>query len=263
MMIFPEIGLRDGACVTWRRGQNILPVTHDVDPIGAALAFARDGAEWLHVTDHDAKGYRRRDNTEIVEAIIDAVDVPVQVAGGIMKLQHVDWWMARGAGSVVIGSAAMLNPRLVAEACARHPLAITLGIEIWQGSVMVEGWTQPSGVDPVTFAQGFEDLPLAGLLVSDVDYDRDFPEGSIGRIAALARAVDTPVTACGVTKSMADLATLVHVGSVSGLLVGSALYSGALRLDEAQREAGSARVWPDTVDGPADAPPPRDWRQIA
>lgn len=263
MMIFPEIGLRDGACVTWRRGQTVRPIIHDVDPVGAALAFARDGAEWLHVTDHDAKGYCRCDNTETVEAIIDAVDVPVQVAGGILKLQHVDQWMERGAGSVVIGSAAMLNPRMVADACARHPFAITLAINIWQGSVMVDGWTRPSGVDPLAFAQGFEHLALAGLLVADIDYDRDFPEGSLGRIAALARAVRLPVTASGVTKSMADLATLAHVGSVSGILVGSALYSGALRLEEAQREAGSARVWPDMIEGPADVPIQPHWRETA
>lgn len=240
MIVYPDITLRQGRCVTLRHGQTPIPVVHEGDPVAIARRFARDGAEWLNVVDLDAGGRHTRDNTAVVREILRAVDIPVQVGGGIARPFHVDWWIDNGADCVVIGSAAVLDPSLVVEACERHPYRVLLAIEVTQGLLRVDGWTRPSEHAARSFLAHFDRLPLAGVVVTDVDYDRALPDASFALVSALGHELSMPVIASGLVKTLDDLATLRYLDVISGAVVGRALHQGAFTLRQAMAVAADA-----------------------
>jgi len=230
MILYPDIALREGRCVTLRRGQMSLPVVHEGDPVEIARRFVAEGAEWLNLVDLDAAGRRARDNTEILRAIIRAVDIPVQVGGGIARIEHVDWWIDQGADCVVIASAAVLNPALIHRAAGRHPYRVLVGLDVAQGRVMVDGWTRPTDHAPLDFIARFDRLDVAGVIVTDIDYDTALPDASFALVTDLARHIATPVIASGLVKTLDDLSTLHHLENIAGAIVGRALHEGRFTL---------------------------------
>ncbi len=271
MIVYPDIGIRNGRCVILRRGQMSQPVVYDHDPIVKAQQFVAEGAEWLNVVDLDAQRTRSRQpcNSDLIVSLINSVPVPVQVGGGIRKIDQVDWWMEHGADCVVIGSAAYLGPGLVREACARYPFRIMLAVDVRAGRVMPNGWTAPAGITPLAFAHRFDRLDLGGILVTDVDYDTEMAEASFALVADMARRLHTPVIASGMVKSLDDLSTLRHLGTVAGAVIGRPLHEGAMTLDEALRllwEVDPAEAWwrkpPRDVDLPEE-PRLRDRAAVA
>jgi len=235
MIIYPDIGLKDGKCVTLRKGQMTLPVVYDHDPIAKAQEFVAQGAEWLNVTDLDAAAGRRGTNAELIVSLIKSVPVPVQVGGGIRKLEHVDWWMERGADCVVIGSAAWLGPGMVRRACERYPFRIMLAVDVRAGRVMVNGWTRPTDTTPLDFARRYDRLDIGGIIVTDIDYDIDLPDASLALVTGMARQLATPVIASGVVKTLDHLSTLKYLETIAGAVVGRALHQGTFTLTEALR----------------------------
>ncbi|MGR3382663.1 1-(5-phosphoribosyl)-5-[(5-phosphoribosylamino)methylideneamino]imidazole-4-carboxamide isomerase [Roseovarius indicus] len=235
MIIYPEIAIKNGRCVTLRKGQMTLPEEHDTSPLDLARHYEAHGAEWLHVADLDATGRHSHDNTALVEQIIREVDIPVQVSGGIHKPHHIDWWIDRGAETVVIGSAAYLGPGVVRSSAERHPFRVLVSVDIRDGEVMVDGWTRPTGTPPLDFLQSFDNLCLAGVIVNDTDYDADLPDGSVALVADLARQLKTPVIASGLAKTLDHVSTLKYLGTIAGAIVGRGLHHGTFTLEEAQR----------------------------
>lgn len=237
MIIYPEIALRNGRCATLRKGQMTLPEDHGTDPLDVARDLAEQGAEWLHVVDLDAVGRRDRDNTRLIAEIIRAVDIPVQVAGGIHKPEHVQWWINRGAECVVFGSAAYLAPGNVRKAAKRYPYRVLVSVDVRADAVMVDGWARPTGTAPLAFLQEFDEIELAGAIVNDIDHDLDFPDATLALLADLGRQLRTPVIASGVAKSLDLISTLKHLGTIAGAVVGRALHHGLFTLEGAQRIA--------------------------
>lgn len=259
MIIYPDIGIQNGRCVTLRKGQMTQPEVYAHDPIAKALEFVAQGAEWLNVVDLDAVRGRGRGafNSDLIVSLINAVPVPVQVGGGIRKVDQVDWWMDHGADCVVIGSAACLGPGMVRRACARYPFRILLAVDVWQGRVMVNGWTRPTDMTPLDFAQRFDRLDLGGIIVTDIDYDIDLPDASFALVTGIARHLTTPVIVSGVVKTLDDLSTLKYLQTISGVVIGRALHHGRFSLSEALRlvwEVDPAEAWWRTPPADPDLP---------
>jgi len=237
MIIYPDIGIQEGRCVTLRKGQMTQPEVYAHDPIAKALEFVEQGAEWLNVVDLDAVRGRGRGafNSDLIVSLINAVPVPVQVGGGIRKLDQVDWWMDHGADCVVVGSAAYLGPGMVRKACERYPFRILLAVDVSQDRVMVNGWTRPTDMTPLAFAQRFDRLDLGGIIVTDIDYDIDLPDASFALATGMARHLTTPVIASGVVKTLDDLSTLKYLETISGVVIGRALHQERFSLADALR----------------------------
>ena len=235
MIIYPDIGIQDGRCVTLRKGQMTQPEIYAHDPVAKALDFVEQGAEWINVVDLDAVRGRGTFNSKLIVSLINAVPVPVQVGGGIRKLDQVDWWMDHGADCVVIGSAACRSPGIVRKACERYPFRIMLAVDVCQGRVMVNGWTRRAELTPLDFARRFDRLDLGGIIVTDIDYDIDLPDASFALVTGMARHLTTPVIVSGVVKTLDDLSTLKYLETVSGAVIGRALHHGRFTLTEALR----------------------------
>jgi len=243
MQIYPTIELQNGRCVSLERGRLEEPAIWHVDPVETARSFAAAGAEWMHLTDLDGVVGDNR-NAALVEEIIRAAGLPVQLGGGFRSRQAVERWIDKGAGRIVLGTLAAQEPYIVRELAKYHPDQIVLSVDVWQGQVMTEGWRTPSAFTPEAFIEAYKDVPLAAIVVTDIDSDIDYVEEPLGMISRLAGLSRTPVIASGVVRTVDDIARLKYIHNISGALVGRALFRKTVDLAEALREArpGTERV---------------------
>ncbi|MFO1189311.1 MAG: 1-(5-phosphoribosyl)-5-[(5-phosphoribosylamino)methylideneamino]imidazole-4-carboxamide isomerase [Alphaproteobacteria bacterium] len=242
MILFPAIDLKDGACVRLIRGDMAQATVFATDPAEQARRFASLGFSWLHLVDLNGAFAGRPVNADAVARIIAAVRIPIQLGGGIRDAATIDRWLDAGIRRVILGTAALTNPQLVIESCARHPGRIAVGIDARGGQVAVEGWATTSTVMALDLARRFEDAGVAAIIYTDIDRDGVLAGLNIEATAALARAIRIPVIASGGLASIADIERLLAVADagIAGAIAGRALYDG--RLDAAQALALMARA---------------------
>jgi phosphoribosylformimino-5-aminoimidazole carboxamide ribotide isomerase len=232
MIIYPTLELLDGKCVSLTRGRLDEPVLWHVDPVETARGFADAGAQWMHLT--DINGLRGDgDNNDLVEEIIRAARIPVQLGGGFRTQAQVEAWIERGAGRIVIGTMAVHEPDFLHTLAKFYPDQIVLAIDIYQGAVMTDGWRSKSSFTPEGFVAAFDADPLAGIIVTDVDGYIGEGDASLATITSLAAVTRHPVNARGTVNSVDDVARLKYVPNVAGTLIGRALMARDVDLAEA------------------------------
>jgi phosphoribosylformimino-5-aminoimidazole carboxamide ribotide isomerase len=233
MNIYPAIDLKDGQCVRLLKGRMDQATVFNADPADQARAFAAAGFRRLHVVDLNGAFAGRPVNASAVEAILEAVDLPLQLGGGIRDRATLDQWLEKGVHRVVLGTAAIKSPQLVREAAKAHPGRIAVGIDAREGRVAVEGWAEASDVTALDLARRLEDAGASVIIYTDIDRDGVLAGPNLDATASLARSVSVPVVASGGVSSLADLKSLKEIESpgLEGVIIGRALYDG--RIDPA------------------------------
>ncbi len=235
MILYPAIDIKGGAAVRLTQGDMARETRYDDRPEDAARRWISEGAAWLHVVDLDGAVAGEPRNLDAIRRILDAVSIPVQVGGGVRRLETVEAILALGAARVVLGTAALADPDLVREAAERFPGRVTLGLDARGGKVAVRGWVEMSGERAADVARRFDALPLGAIVYTDIEVDGTLRGPNLTATETLARAVRTPVIASGGIGSLDDLrrvAALEKAG-VAGVIVGRALYTGDVRLRDA------------------------------
>ncbi|MEY8840829.1 HisA/HisF-related TIM barrel protein, partial [Cribrihabitans sp. XS_ASV171] len=153
--------------------------------------------------------------------------------GGMRSRDAVERWIDKGAGRIVVGTLAARDPGLVKQLAKYYPDQIVLSVDVWQGHVMTEGWRTHSAFTPEGFIREFADLPLAAIVVTDIDSDMEDVEAQLGLIAGLAAESRTPVIASGVVRTVDDISRLAYIPNISGALVGRALFRKSVDLAQA------------------------------
>ncbi|MGH6661966.1 MAG: 1-(5-phosphoribosyl)-5-[(5-phosphoribosylamino)methylideneamino]imidazole-4-carboxamide isomerase [Rhodospirillales bacterium] len=237
MIFFPAIDVKDGKCVRLYQGDMEKVTVFNDDPAAQARTFAAAGAGWLHVIDLDGAVKGKPVNEAAVAAIVEAVDIPVQVGGGIRDMATVDFWLELDVERVILGTVAVKNPALVKEACRRHPGRVAVGIDARDGRVAVEGWTKQSLITALELASHMEDSGAAAIIYTDISRDGAMRGPNVEATVALARSTKVPVIASGGVSSMADLEALKKAGDglLEGVISGRALYDGRIDLEAAVR----------------------------
>jgi phosphoribosylformimino-5-aminoimidazole carboxamide ribotide isomerase len=235
MILFPAIDLKDGACVRLLKGDMQKATVFSENPAAQARSFQKQGAEWLHIVDLNGAFEGRPVNMEAVRAILKAVDVPVQLGGGIRGLNMVDEWLAEGIARVILGTIALKNPAMVKEACRLFPGKIAVGIDARGGKVAVEGWAEKSEMDVADLALKFEDAGVAAIIYTNIEHDGMMGGPDVEGTRALAEKISTPVIASGGVSSMEDLKMLkkIEASGVMGVICGRAVYDGKVTIPEA------------------------------
>jgi phosphoribosylformimino-5-aminoimidazole carboxamide ribotide isomerase len=233
MILFPAIDLKDGQAVRLVRGEMASATVFNDDPAAQARAFADAGFQWLHLVDLNGAFEGRPANAPAVEAILDAVDLPVQLGGGIRDMATVERWLTLGVRRVILGTVAVKNPDLVRAACRAFPGRVVLGIDARGGKVAVEGWAEVSEIDALDLARRFEDAGAAAIVYTDIDRDGALEGANVEATRALAEALQTPVIASGGVATLDDLAAFLAIenAGIEGVISGRALYDG--RIDPA------------------------------
>ena len=235
MIFFPAIDLKDGQCVRLLRGEMDQATVFNDDPAAQATHFQQQGGEWLHLVDLNGAFEGRPVNSAAVESILAAIDIPVELGGGIRDLETVEFWLDRGIRRVILGTVAVKNPDLVRAACRAHPARVALGIDAKDGFVAVEGWAETSELTALDLARKFEDAGAAALIYTDISRDGAMQGPNIEATIAMADAVDIPVILSGGVSSMADLDAVMAraSGRLEGVISGRAVYDGRIDVSKA------------------------------
>jgi len=235
LIFFPAIDLKDGNCVRLYQGDMDQATVFSDDPAAQAQAFQDAGCEWVHLVDLNGAFEGRPVNGTAVNAILAALDIPVQLGGGIRTMATIDDWLARGVRRVILGTVALTDPDLVKAACKAHPGRVAVGIDARDGLVAVEGWAEVSELTALELAKRFEDAGVAAIIFTDIGRDGVMQGPNLQATLDLARAVSIPVIASGGVSSMADLEDLKAQGGglLEGVISGRAVYDGKIDLPTA------------------------------
>jgi len=235
MILFPAIDLKDGQCVRLRQGEMDQATVFNADPGAQARDFEAQGFEWLHVVDLNGAFQGKPVNGAAVEAIFDAVHIPIQLGGGIRDIDTVAAWLEKGIDRVILGTAAVRDPDLVREAARDFPGCIAVGIDARDGKVAIEGWAETSEMTVLDLARRFEDAGVAAIIHTDIARDGVLEGLNLDATAELADAVTIPVIASGGLASIDDIRKLLEprYAKLEGAITGRALYDGRLDPKEA------------------------------
>lgn len=239
MIIFPAIDLKDGQCVRLKRGLMAEATIFNPDPAAQAQAFESQGFEWLHCVDLNGAFAGRSANADAIKAIRAAIDLPIQLGGGIRDRAAVDAWLEAGITRIILGTAALTDPKFVKEVARAFPGRIVVGADAKGGKIATHGWAEVSELTPMELGRRFEDAGVAAILFTDIDGDGLLQGVNVTATAALARALSIPVIASGGVGSIADIEALVAAKepNIAGVVVGRALYDGRIDPTEALAKA--------------------------
>lgn len=246
MEIIPAIDLLEGRCVRLYQGDYAQSQVFDENPVAVARQWAEQGATRLHLVDLDGAKAGYPVNQAAIEAIVRAVDIPVQVGGGLRERAAVAELITLGVQRVILGTVAVEQPDLVGQLCQEFPQQIVVGIDARNGKVATRGWLETSEVDAVPLAQQMASLGAAAIIYTDIHRDGTLQGANKEALRQLASAISIPVIASGGISSTSDLLSLLSLEplGVTAAIVGRALYTGAVSLKEAIRAVGQGR-WQD------------------
>jgi phosphoribosylformimino-5-aminoimidazole carboxamide ribotide isomerase len=230
LILYPAIDLKQGECVRLIHGDMSQATVFNTDPSAQARDFELQGFEYLHVVDLDGAFAGAPRNAKAVEAILESIQMPVQLGGGIRDMRTIEGWLAKGVRRVIIGTAAVRDPDLVREAARLHPGQIAVGIDARDGLVAVDGWAKVSQVTAVELGRRFEDAGVAAIIYTDIARDGVLKGLNVEATLALADAISIPVIASGGLASLADVERLLEPDckKLAGAITGRALYDGRL-----------------------------------
>lgn len=237
MLVIPAIDLKGGRCVRLYQGNMDQATVYSDDPVATALRWQGEGAERLHVVDLDGAVAGTGVNTAVIERICQALSIPVQVGGGIRDVAAIERLLSSGVSRVILGTVAYRQPEIVATACQRFPGRITVGIDARAGKVAVQGWTEATALEAVELARRCASMGVSEIIYTDISRDGTAQGVNLDATLALARSVALPIIASGGVASIQDVERLLPLETegIAGVIVGRALYTGAVKLAAAIR----------------------------
>jgi phosphoribosylformimino-5-aminoimidazole carboxamide ribotide isomerase len=234
--IVPAVDLKAGRCVRLRQGRADAETVFSDDPVAMARRWEASGARRLHVVDLDGAFAGGPAQSDLVRAMIRAVSIPVQVGGGRREMAHVETVLDAGARWAIVGTRAALDPAFLGEVCERFGERLLIGIDASDGRVAVDGWTRVLDLDAMALARDAAAAGAAGIVYTDIARDGTQGGPNLWSTEAVARAAAIPVLASGGVGSLDDIRQLATVPGLAGVVVGRALYSGAVDLAAAVAE---------------------------
>lgn len=246
MDVIPAIDLLEGRCVRLFQGDYDQSQVYNENPVEVARQWEAEGATHLHLVDLDGAKAGKPENWEAIGAIAQAVNLPIQVGGGLRDADRVSALFDLGVQYAILGTAAVENPELVGQLSTQYPGRIIVGIDAREGKVATKGWLETSEVMAIDLARRMGEQGAAAIVYTDIKRDGTMKGPNLEALRELATAIDTPVIASGGVSSVSDLMSLLGLvpAGVSGVIVGKALYTGDVKLKDAIRAVGNGR-WQD------------------
>ncbi|HVK11771.1 MAG TPA: 1-(5-phosphoribosyl)-5-[(5-phosphoribosylamino)methylideneamino]imidazole-4-carboxamide isomerase [Gemmataceae bacterium] len=229
MLILPAIDLRGGKCVRLKQGDYARETVFGDDPVGMARRWVSEGAKALHLVDLDGAKAGNPVNGDVIRRIVEAVDVPCQVGGGLRTEADIETTLAAGVARVVLGTRALQDPAWVRDIAQAYPKRIVLGLDARDGKVATHGWLETSEASALDMAREFARWPLYAIVYTDIARDGMLGGPDLEGLAALAAAVPVPVIASGGVTTLQNVRDLA-AKRLFGCIIGRALYEGQIDL---------------------------------
>ena len=244
MEVIPAIDLLQGKCVRLYQGDyNQSEVFHE-NPVIIAKQWVDQGATRLHLVDLDGAKQGESINLGVIEKIVNAISIPVQVGGGLRDRKGVAQLLKLGVQRAILGTVAVEKPELVQQLAQEFPQQIVVGIDARQGKVATRGWLETSEIEATDLAQKMEKFGVAGIIYTDIQRDGTLIGPNTEALRELSNCVNIPVIASGGVSSLTDLLSLLalEASGVTGVIVGRAIYTGDVNLTEAIQAIGNGRL---------------------
>lgn len=240
MEIIPSIDLKSGLCVRLYQGDYSKQTVYSDDPLGVALRWEREGAPRLHLVDLDGAATGEQGNLDVIEAIAGRVSIPVQVGGGIRSLDPAERLLRMGVDRVVLGTAAIEAPDLIQGLCRDWGGSrVVVAVDARGGMVAIRGWMEGTATRASDLVRRMDDSGVERYLYTDISRDGTLTQPNFEATQELVRCTSRPILASGGISSTEHIASLASVG-VEGAIIGSALYTGDLGLEDAIKAAATA-----------------------
>jgi phosphoribosylformimino-5-aminoimidazole carboxamide ribotide isomerase len=233
VIIIPAIDLKDGKCVRLLQGKKEEVTVYSDDPAATAKHWVSIGAELLHVVDLDGAFTGEQKNFEKIKAIREAIDIPIEIGGGIRDIERIEELIRLGVDRVIIGTSAAKDPDMVRRACDKFSGRVLVGIDAKDGRVAVRGWVEVTELDAIEFAKKMQEVGTAGIIYTDISRDGMLSGPNMNAMADMVSAVHVPVIASGGVSKIDDIKNLMQIKNLWGVITGKALYAGTLNLLEA------------------------------
>lgn len=234
MVIFPAIDLRNGKCVRLEQGEAGKETIYDEDPVERAKMWERKGAKSIHVVDLDGAFSGVGENRKIVGKIVDNVNIPVQLGGGIRSIEDIEDALMQGVSKVIIGTSALEKEDFLEKALEIYKDKIAVSVDAKDGYVATDGWTKVSNVRAEYFAQALENMGVKTIIYTDIAKDGMLSGPNFGEIKKLRDSLSIDVIAAGGVSSPEDVEKLREI-KVNGAIIGKALYTEDIKLEEVLR----------------------------
>ena len=243
MLLYPAIDLMNGQAVRLRQGRAEDKTVYSDDPVAVAREWAARGGDWLHIVDLDAAFSGEQKNLPMVQRMVEAVGLPVQLGGGIRDESAVERALVAGVARVVIGTRAVDADNFVERAVrvfGREKIAV--GIDAKDGQVAVRGWTERTQTSASDLARRVGECGVGAVIYTDIATDGMLQGPNVKELKKIIAATSAPVIASGGVSSAADLVALSHIEGVAGAIIGKALFDGRIEghLSEAMALAAGA-----------------------
>lgn len=237
MIIYPAIDLRGGKTVRLFQGDYEQETVFDIEPADAARKWEEAGARWIHIVDLDAAKAGHPVNLDAIARIRDAVDIPIQLGGGIRTFQHIAEMLDRGVNRVILGTVALKDRALVERAAKRWGDAIAVSLDARDGKLAASGWTEQTELDALELARDMNRAGVTRFIYTDIHRDGTHEGPNVEAIRELVLAVKGRVISAGGVGSIADVEALIPTNA-HGAIIGRALYDGRVDLREAIKKSG-------------------------
>jgi phosphoribosylformimino-5-aminoimidazole carboxamide ribotide isomerase len=232
MEIIPAIDLRDGKCVRLYQGDYNQQTVFDEEPAAVALRWYSQGAQWLHVVDLDGANAGEPRNMAVVEEIVKESGLLVELGGGIRQENIAEELLHKGVSRIILGTSAIENPGLVEKLCQRFGQAIIVGLDARDGKIATHGWQKDTIVDVLELSREMVEVGVKRFIYTDIKRDGTLTEPNFDMVSKLVAGVNVPVIVAGGISRLEHLQRLKELG-VEGAIIGKALYTGDIDLEEA------------------------------
>jgi phosphoribosylformimino-5-aminoimidazole carboxamide ribotide isomerase len=235
VQIIPAVDLKNGKCVRLTQGKQEEETIFSEEPVSVALKWQEKGAKILHIVDLDGAFKGTPQNLKIVEEMLKVLEIPLQLGGGIRDFPTIEKVLSLGVERVILGTSAVNSEDLVKEACLKFGERIAVGIDAYEGKVSIKGWQEDTAKEVTLLAEEMERLGVRWLIYTDIKRDGMLKGPDIEGIKKIARRIDISLIASGGISSLEDIKKIKDLESygVYGAIIGKALYTGAIDLEEA------------------------------
>jgi len=235
MIIFPAIDLKDGKCVRLYKGDFNKTTIFNSSPYNQALQFKKKGFTDLHLVDLDGALKGRSKNKKIIIKIIKNTNLNVQLGGGIRNLKQISFWIKNGVSTVVVGTMAIQNPKILKKACDLFPGRIAVALDVRNNFLAIKGWVKQTRINFLDFLKKLENLGLSRIIYTDINRDGTKTGINIKKLVKIIEKVNIPVVVSGGISNIKDIKQLKKINYLQGVIIGKAIYDGTINLNKLQK----------------------------
>ena len=235
MIIFPAIDLKDGKCVRLYKGNFNKTTIFNSSPYNQALQFKKKGFTDLHLVDLDGALKGKSKNKEVIIKIIKSANLNVQLGGGIRTLKQISFWIKNGVSTVVVGTTAIQNPKILKKACDLFPGRIAVALDVRNNFLAIKGWVKQTRINFLDFLKKLENLGLSRIIYTDINRDGTKTGINIKKLVKIIETVNIPVVVSGGISNIREVKQLKKIDFLQGVIIGKAIYDGTINLNKLQK----------------------------